>query len=478
MSRIQAVVQVGLTSIGFDEPRLHIDCDMKPTQSLADWMQRRGRVARAWPAIQGDRSYQTEIIQKTRVELAAKRNPIIVAGCGAGKSWVACKIAQRAVERGRAIGFITVRRALVHDLTERLTSFGVPHGIIMPGYEDNQHRTKLASVHTMAARGTTLDVDCLFIDEAHTFLGAEFQAVIDRHAGIPRVMMTATPWTGKGYGLGRIGDSFVMGPSTDDLISGGFLVSTRIFTRDLPDTSSLDVNSSGEYNEPQLEALMSRPAIMGNLVKEWLFRAKNLPTVVHAVNIAHADRIVKRFQDAGVNAVRISAETPDAERKRVFDDMCAGSPPKQQALLLDLAGNVAERFGAPESPREWTLDDSDPKAAHKAVLGIRRCDKCWFTYASHSQKCPECKNPHVPTVREVREKAAALVEYKRQKKEESLEKLRETGGDHVKAKIMAGFLKKAKESGYARGWAFGRYKGVFKESATEEIIRAAYHLMR
>ncbi len=479
MPRIQAVVQVGLCSIGFDEPRLHVDCDLKPTQSLSDWLQRRGRIARAWPAIQGDRSYQNDIINRTRDELKAKRNPIIVAGCGAGKSYVACKIAQLAVERGKAIGYITVRRTLVHDITARMASFGVPHGVIMPGYEDNSHPTKLASAHTMAARDTRLAVSCLFIDEAHVFLGPEFKAIIGRHADIPRVLMTASPWRADGLGLGRIADSIINGPSTDELISAGFLAPTRIFTREIPDTSRLDINpSGGDFNEPQLEKLMSRPAIMGNLVKEWLYRAANLPTLVHAVNLHHAALIVDRFQAAGVNAVAISAETPDAERKRVFDDMCEGSPPKATALLLDLAGNVAERFGAPESPREWTLEDIDPKEAHGAVLAVRRCDKCWFTYSGHTSKCPECGNPHVPTVREVREKAAALVEYKRKQKEVGIEIYRSKADKEAKIKKFSELLRTAKEKQYKRGWAWGRYNGLFKEPPSQEIISAAYHLLR
>lgn len=472
------MVNVSTVFIGFDEPRLHVDCDMRPTTSLHEWLQRRGRVQRAYPTPLGDRSYQERMISEFSKELAQKRNPLGVSPCGSGKSWIACQIAQRAHAKGRAIGFVTVRRALTHDITDRLTRLGVPHGVIMPGYTDNQHRTKVASIHTMASRGTVLDVDCLFLDEAPIFLGNEFRQVVDRHSHIPRVLLSASPVRADGQGLGRIADSIVMGPTIQELIHSGILVPTRIFTRDIPDTSSLDVNSSGEYNEPQLEKLMSRPAIVGNLVKEWLYRANNLPTIVHAVNLAHAAKIVKKFQDAGVNAVMISADTPDDERRRVFDDMCQDAPPKKEALLLDLAGNVPERFGAPESDREWTLDDVDPKKLHKAVLAIRRCDKCWFTYSGHVPKCPECGNPHVATVREIREKAEALVEYRKQQKDRAIERWRERSDDDKKAEKFSEYLKIAKDKGYKRGWPWARYIGIFKEPPSADVIKKAHHLLR
>lgn len=468
-SRVQAVVQVGITKIGFDEPRLHVDIDMKPTQSLDDWLQRRGRTGRAWPAVAGDRSYQSEAIQALRMELAAKRNPLLVLACGAGKSHVACMIAKSAHSRGRSIGFITVRRILVDDISSRLTGFGVPHGVIMPGYSDNAHRTKVASIHTMASRGITLDVDCLFVDEGHLYLSNEFKAVIDRHSHIPRVVLTASPWRADGQGLGRIADSMILGPSTQDLIDRGFLVPTRIFTRELPDRSKLTSGLTGEFSEAEAEHLMSRPGIVGNCVKEWLYRANNLPTIVHAVNIDHSHRIVAKFQAAGVNAVHIDADTPDAERKAAFESMCVGAPAKTHSLLLDLAGNCVH-FGFPEDHREWTLADRDPKEPHPTALSVRRCEKCWFTYRSSNPKCPECGNAHVPTVRQIKEKVEALVEFKKQKAKASKEAFVEKADEDQLFRKFAQFVAIAKNKGYKPAWAKMRYQQLTGHFPTRQMM--------
>lgn len=462
MSRIQVISQVGLVALGFDEPRLHVDVDMKMSGALSDWLQRRGRVGRAWPAVSGDRDYQEKGFLEWRRDLAAGRNPLYVLACGGGKSWMVCKAAASALNRNKAIGFLTVRRVLVDDISRRLSGFGVPHGVIMPGYADNSHRTKVASVHTLASRGTTLDVDCLFVDEGHLYLSTEFKAVIDRHAHIPRVVLTATPWRADGQGLGRIADSMILGPSTQDLIDRGFLVPTRIFTREMPDRSKLTAGLTGEFPEAEVESIMSRPGIVGNCVKEWLYRANNLPTIVHAVNIAHSKKIVAKFQAAGVNAVHIDANTPDAERRAAFDNMCENSPPKTHSLLLDLAGNCVN-FGFPEDDRQWTLEDRDPKEPHPTALSVRRCEKCWFTYRSANPKCPECGNAHVPTVRQIREKAAALVELQREKKERAIEKWRAGADQDYKREKFLTMVAEGQRKNWKPFAAIARYKAIFKE---------------
>ena len=199
---LKIVSQVGLVSIGFDAPFIGCDCDCKPSGSLPDWIQRRGRHKRAFPAPQGDRSYQLDLINRSRESIRASRDPLIVMGCGGGKSYLACLMAKSAHDKGKAIGFLTVRRALVKDLSARLDIFGVPHGIVMDGYTDNLHRTKVVSIHTAAARDITLDVDLLFLDEAHLYLSPAFKAVVDRHAHIARIGLSASPARSDGQPMG------------------------------------------------------------------------------------------------------------------------------------------------------------------------------------------------------------------------------------------------------------------------------------
>jgi len=452
VSRIQVVSQVGITSIGFDEARLHVDIDMRPTDSEGDWLQRRGRCGRAYPAINGNRDYQETGIEAMRRELAAKRNPVYVLGCGGGKSYMAGMVAAAAGAKGRSVGLLTVRRVLVDDISNRFSAMGVQHGVIMAGRQDNEHRSKVASAHTVAARNLTLNVDVLFVDEGHQYVAGEFRAILDRHANIPRVILTATPIRADGLGLGRIADSIILGPTTQELINRGFLVPTRIFCRHAPDVSQLRRNSSGEFNERENEEVMGRSEIVGDCVKEWLYRARNLPTIVHAVSIKHSLAIVKRFQGAGVNAVHVDADTPDDERKRVFDDMCRDAPPKKHSLLIDLAGNSL-RFGFPEDHREWSLDDWDPTEPKPAALAIRRCEQCWCVFRTTKPECPQCGDPYVPTQREIKERKAELVERQREAKDAAVERWRKSQGDDERRARYMALVEKARTMGYKPNWA-------------------------
>ena len=67
-----------------------------------------------------------------------------------------------------------------------------------------------------------------------------------------------------------------------------------------------------------------------------------------------------------------------------------------------------------------------------------------------------------------------MVEIQRAKKAAAMERFADKADDAVKIKKMAEYLKTAKERGYARGWCWGRYSAVFKESPTPAIIKAAY----
>lgn len=463
--------QVGLVSIGFDAAFIGCDIDAKPSGSLSDWIQRRGRHKRAFPTPQGDRSYQLDLINRSRESIRAGRKPMIVMGCGAGKSHLACLMAQSAHAKGKAIGFLTVRRALVKDLSSRLDRFGVPHGIIMDGYTDNVHRTKVASIYTVAARDITLDCDLLFLDEAPLFLSPAFKAVVDRHAHIPRIGLSATPGRTDGQPMRLLADDLLLGPSTQDLIDRGFLVTTRVFVAGNPEVTDTDLAS-----EERCAAIMNRPGLNGSIVKQWLIHGQNRPTIVHAVNVAHSKAIVERFLKTGVEAVHIDADTPDAEREEVFARLAENAPAKKDAILIDCAGNSL-RFGHPDDDHKWSLDsDGTPSAKPRDnSLQIRHCKACLFAFRSAIDSCPNCGAKHVPTQKRIIERDLEMTELKRQQKAAAIDRYALQATDEQKIAKLAEYLKLAQVKNYKRGFAFGRFNAVFKHPPSQHIIRAAYN---
>lgn len=411
---------------------------------------------------------------RIRPIIKANRIPVLVMPCGSGKSFIAALLAKFASAKNKSVGFLTPRRVLVKDLSTRLTGFGVPHGILMPPFQDNEHRTKVASIDTVISRNITLDVDTLFVDEGHLFMSEARQKVLQRHRHLKQIILTATPVRTSGAGLHPIGDEIVLGPTPDELISKGFLVPTRVWAPKIPDIS--ECQSSGEdLNETQVAQVMMRPGITGDIVKEYLFRGGNAPCIVHACNIAHSKSIVERFLKAGVPAAHIDSSNSDGERDEVFERLKMSARPKTHALLIDMAGNT-NRFGFPEDEREWTLQDG-PAATKKpcaAAMAVRRCDKCWFCFKATRDKCPQCGNPHVPTQRQIIERKEALEEKKREKKAaDKAEFAASATPEQLMAKYMV-FVRIAKAKGYKPGWSDMQYNAATNHFPTKAMKEVAW----
>lgn len=480
---LKVVSQVGLVNLGFDCPPISCDIDARPSVSLHDWLQRRGRAARAFPGIKGDRSYQTRLIEGIREAMRAGKTPLVVSPCGSGKSYIAAMMAESAKRKGKSIAFITPRRVLVDDISGRLKNFGVDHGVIMADRADNQHRTKVVSIQTLLSRGIKLNVDLIFIDEAHLFLTEERIKFIQEHSHIRRVCLTATPVKTDGTGLNRIADKIVLGPSTQNLIDWGFLVPSKVYAPEMPDISKLRV-SGEDLNENEVASVMMAPGIVGNIVKHWLAYGQNRPTIVHACNVAHSKSIVERFNAAGIAAAHIDASSSDRERAEVFERLIVNAPHKKDSVLIDLAGNTSMRFGFPEDDREWTLEDQEraPLSPHAQSLSVRRCPKCWYTFRSSQNACPGCGNRHVPEQRTIRERNEQLVLQRADQRAEAKRSLQEQledpqGDESSKLRLQVGIVKRFKaiadKKGYKWGWVQFRYKSLTGHYISNEVKKHA-----
>jgi len=452
-----------------------VDICCRITGNLGNWLQRRGRVSRVYPAITGDRSYQTRLLEEARKYF--NLDPTLTSPCGSGKGELQAMIAASCHAKGKSATIVTPRRLLVSELSNRLNRYNVPHGVTMPGFEQTTHPIQVVSMDTASSRNLTFDTDLLMIDEAHTALSEQRMDFINRHT-CHKLFLTASPTRGDGKGLGRVSGHIIQGPSIRDLQQLGFLVPCKVYSCEQPDISGLDV-SGEDFNQEQAAKIMNRPGLIANAVKEYIRLGEGLPGIVHASSVAHSKALVERFNQAGVPAAHIDAESTDAEREEVFERIKLSARPKKYSILLDCSGNVM-RMGLPDDDREWSLEDQEgvSKNPTKAALAIRRCDKCWFTYSSHVPKCPECGNPHVSTVREIREKAEALVEYRKQQKDRAIERWREQSDDDKKAEKFSEYLKIAKDKGYKRGWPWARYIGIFKEPPSADVIKKAHNLLR
>lgn len=478
MRPLQVISQCSIAELGFDCAELTVDIDLRVMLSLSGWIQRRGRTSRVYPAVMGERPYQQRMIREAALHVAQRRNPTLVSPCGSGKSEIMAMIAASSHRKGRSCAIITPRRLLVGDMSGRLTRYGVPHSLIMGGETDTGNPTKIISFDAAISRDIALNVDLLLIDEAHLALSGSRFSFIQRHASIPRLCLTATPVRGDGQGLNRISDALVLGPSIRELIDQNFLVPCRVFSAQRPDMRGVDILGE-DYNQEQAAAIMSKPKHLANAVSAYKKHGQGLPAIVHACNVAHSKAIAARFNAAGIPAIHLDAESTNDERAEAIARIRLSARPKTHSILLDCAGNVLA-MGMPDDDRDWSLDDSEkvndkPKPS---ALSARRCEKCWFTFSANSPKCPECGNPYVSSQKEIKEKELELVEVKRKAKESAIDRYRSNSTHETRVDKLVDLLRTADQKQYRRGWAFGRWQAIFKETLPSEIIRAAYSKLR
>ena len=101
------------------------------------------------------------------------------------------------------------------------------------------------------------------------------------------------------------------------MIASGDLCSFKAFAPSKPDLSGVKV-TAGEYQIDQLsERLCSDKVLTADIVQTWLEKADGRPTMLFAVDRAHAAHLHDEFCGAGVTSAYVDAFTDMDERAAV-----------------------------------------------------------------------------------------------------------------------------------------------------------------
>ena len=134
------------------------------------------------------------------------------------------------------------------------------------------------------------------------------------------VGLSATPWA---KGLGKVYDDLVIGATLGELIDAGYLSKFRCFAPSHPDLSGVKI-VAGEYNQGQLGEVMGERKLVADVVSTWLERGEGRPTLCFAVDRAHAAKLQRDFEAAGVRAGYVDAYTDVVEREAIKRKFEAG----------------------------------------------------------------------------------------------------------------------------------------------------------
>lgn len=430
------------------------------------------------------RDYQNNCITDLRQSYTdGHRSPLLVLPTGAGKTIVFTWIAANAT--GRVL-ILVHRKELLRQTSEKLTAFGVDHGMISPHYKPKyDERVQVASVQTLVNRFDKVDTpDLIIIDEAHHATASMWRKIFDRY-DCRKLGVTATPHRADGSGLDDIFDSMVIGPSVAELIRGGYLTKPKVYAPAKVDLSGVRVQR-GDYVVKDLNDVMNERNITGDVIKYYRQLANDTPAVVFCVSIDHAESVAYQFASVGYRAAAVHGQMKPEQRDEIltglgerYDVVCSCDlisegtdipaigcaillrptiseglylqqvgralrtyEGRTHAIILDHVGNVI-RHGMPDEDREWDLKGREKTTRQiKNEVQCSECPECFAVFAP-ARVCPECGHERKVESKEIEQVEGELIEV------QSVEKRREQG----RARSYADLVK----LGYQRGYKSPEY---------------------
>ena len=275
------------------------------------------------PAPKPLRPHQERAIAMTRQAISAGKDRIVVQmATGAGKTRTAAEIVAGALAKGKRVAFTVPAISLVDQTVSAFEAEGIHAVGVMQANHARTNRAlpvQVVSVQTLGRRKRP-DADVVLVDECHVQHQPVLDWMADRETRRVFVGLTATPWA---RGMAEHWQELLVPVRMQSLIDDGFLSPFRVFAPSSPDLSGVKT-VAGDYHEGQLAEVMGGAQLVADVVETWKQRAQGLPTLVFAVNRAHAAQLVQQFADAGVRMGYCDAHTDIIERQFLFTQMARG----------------------------------------------------------------------------------------------------------------------------------------------------------
>ena len=365
------------------------------------------------------RDYQLDLYRKTvNAFKQGYRRPLVVAPCGAGKSYLFAEMIRRT--SGEVL-VLTHRQELKQQHEDLLRNLAVTNA-------------RVAMVLTEANRlGKNPTPALIITDEAHLSRSNSWMRVIE-HYNTFTVGFTATPVRLDGRPLGDVFDTLIEGVDVKWLIDHNRLSPYQYYAPTLVDTEGLPT-ARGDYVVSDLERLMNERAIYGDVIGTYRKVAAEEQAICFCVSVAHAEETARAFNSAGISAEAISAGTPAGRRREIMEDFrarrttilcnvgiisegisinevtccillrptesvalgiqqmmrCMRYLPNKTAKIIDCVGNYT-RIGLPDEERTWSLEKRVyPRRLHdeNGNFYIRCCPECYMTFKT-APICPFC----------------------------------------------------------------------------------------
>ena len=267
--------------------------------------------------------YQEDMKERIEKALRLHRSVMAQMPTGTGKTYLLTAVIDSFVSNNpmEKVWIVAHRRELVSQIDETIRKFH--------SYYASNTSSLLSSVKAMSIQWLMRHYDeieeepgMIVIDEAHHALAKTYKEMWDRFPKAKFLGLTATPCRLNGKGFTDLFDILVQSWSVPEFISKG-----RLATYDFVSIKSDGVTqrlidslqkrgADGDYQNKEMDMLLNKKPSIERLYQSLEEFGKDRKGIVYAINISHAQKITRLYQEHGVKAIAIDSKTPAAERQQ------------------------------------------------------------------------------------------------------------------------------------------------------------------
>ena len=439
------------------------------------------------------RDYQKQVVSDTLKAINnGSKGVLIQLPCRSGKSFVMAKFVEMC--KGNSL-ILAHRNELLKQHQELIDEFKL------------NNKCRLASVFTEARHLNEYESPMIIlIDEAHLSEASTYKKICE-HYNCLVIGFSATPTRLNGDRLSLF-DTLVNGVSVRKLIDSGNIADFDYYAPDIAlDLSEIDT-LGGDYNRKQLNEVMFKSAIYGDVIASYKKLGNNRQAIAYCSGINHSKRVCDEFNKNGISAVHIDGSMNKNQRMQIMNEYRQGRylilcnaniisegitlpnasvglllRPTQsvalyiqqamrvltpdggkRAVIIDCVGNY-QRHGLPDEDREWTLEGVKKKHRINNADGsftIRNCPRCFKVFKT-ANKCPYCGYEYEVKGRELQEMEDVRLRKINEQEKIAMKELKKLQRMEVgRARTKEDLIKIARQRGYKPGWIYyqAKLKGI------------------
>ena len=267
--------------------------------------------------------YQEDMKERIEKALRLHRSVMAQMPTGTGKTYLLTAVIDSFVSNNpmEKVWIVAHRRELVSQIDETVRKFH--------SYSVSNTSSLLSSVKAMSIQWLMRHYDeieeepgMIVIDEAHHALAKTYKEMWERFPNAKFLGLTATPCRLNGKGFTDLFDVLVQSWSVPEFISKGKLATYDFVSIKSDGVTQRLIDSlqkrgaDGDYQNKEMDMLLNKKPSIERLYQSLEEYGKDRKGIVYAINISHAQKITKLYQEHGVRAIAIDSKTPARERQQ------------------------------------------------------------------------------------------------------------------------------------------------------------------